>query len=92
MKGSIVTRGLMALAAGVLLAACDTKKGEYVGDGDTGAAAPAARIDTTGTVGAPDSTSGVARPTGQPGIAGDSTGRRNQNDQPRTDTGRARRP
>jgi hypothetical protein len=79
------TRARWALAAAALtLAACDSKKGEYARDGDSGAAAPATRIDTTRTPGAPDSTTGVSQPSGGPAIAGDSTGRRNQNDQPRT--------
>ena len=49
-----------ALAAVALLAACGSKSGEYVKDGDTGAASP----------GAPDSTSGMSQRAGAPGVAG----------------------
>jgi hypothetical protein len=72
----------LALAAGALAAGCDTKKGEYQGDADTGAAAPATVRDMSETKQAPDSTAGVARATGQPGISGDTTGRRKETDNP----------
>ena len=44
-----------ALAAVALLAACGSKSGEYVKDGDPGA---------------PDSTSGMSQRAGAPGVAG----------------------
>jgi hypothetical protein len=44
---------------------------KHATDGDTGAAAPATVRDMSATPNAPDSTTGVANPTGQPSIAGD---------------------
>ena len=43
----------------------------HASDGDTGAAAPATVRDMSATPNAPDSTTGVANPTGQPNVAGD---------------------
>ena len=45
-------------------------------DGDTGAAAPATVRDMSATPNVGDSTTGVANPTGQPAIAGDTMGAR----------------
>ena len=45
-------------------------------DGDTGAAAPATVRDMSATPNAPDSTAGVASPTGKPNVAGDTTSAR----------------
>jgi hypothetical protein len=59
----------------VLPAACgDSSK--HASDGDTGAAAPATVRDMSTTPRAPDSTTGVSNPTGQPGAAGDTMGAR----------------
>jgi hypothetical protein len=62
-----------ALAAAIamisLAAACGG--GEHKTDGDTGAAAPATVRDMSATPQAGDSTAGVANPTGQPNVAGD---------------------
>ena len=58
-----------ALAAVALLAACGSKSGEYVKDGDTGAASPAT-VPTPNNPGAPDSTSGMSQRAGAPGVAG----------------------
>jgi hypothetical protein len=44
---------------------------KHATDGDTGAAAPATVRDMSATPNAPDSTTGVSNPTGQPSIAGD---------------------
>jgi hypothetical protein len=44
--------------------------------GDTGAAAPATVRDMSATPNAPDSTAGVANPSGQPNQAGDTTSAR----------------
>ena len=44
---------------------------KHASDGDTGAAAPATVRDMSSTPNAPDSTTGVANPTGQPNVAGD---------------------
>ena len=66
--------GVVGLVAGAVLAGCST--GEYVGDGDTGRAAPATVRDMSETQRAGDSTAGHSRRTGRPGIAGDTLGRR----------------
>jgi len=44
---------------------------KHATDGDTGAAAPATVRDMSATPNAPDSTTGVANPTGRPSVAGD---------------------
>ena len=49
---------------------------KHATDGDTGAAAPATVRDMSATPNAGDSTTGVANPTGQPGMAGDTMGAR----------------
>ena len=49
---------------------------KHATDGDTGAAAPATVRDMSATPNAPDSTSGVANPSGQPNVAGDTTSAR----------------
>ena len=49
---------------------------KHATDGDTGAAAPATVRDMSATPNAPDSTAGVASPTGQPNVAGDTTSAR----------------
>ena len=49
---------------------------KHATDGDTGAAAPATVRDMSATPNAPDSTTGVANPTGRPAIAGDTMGAR----------------
>ena len=49
---------------------------KHATDGDTGAAAPATVRDMSATPNAPDSTRGVANPSGQPNQAGDTTGAR----------------
>src|SRR5689334_21547613 len=64
---SILTR-LCALAAIVSLAACGGN-GDYVKDGDTGAASPAT-TPTPDNPGAPDSTSGMSQRAGAPGASG----------------------
>jgi hypothetical protein len=49
---------------------------KHATDGDTGAAAPATVRDMSATPNAGDSTTGVANPTGQPNVAGDTMGAR----------------
>ena len=49
---------------------------KHASDGDTGAAAPATVRDMSATPNAPDSTAGVADPTGAPNVAGDTTSAR----------------
>jgi hypothetical protein len=51
-------------------------KSKHATDGDTGAAAPATVRDMSATPNAPDSTSGLSNPTGQPSSAGDTMGAR----------------
>ena len=67
-----------ALLATILLtsAGACTDKSKHATDGDTGAAAPATVRDMSATPNAGDSTTGVANPTGQPNVAGDTTGAR----------------
>jgi hypothetical protein len=71
-KRSMIPAALIALAAA---GACTTKGGRttYANDGDTGAAAPATKIDMSATPNAGDSTSSPALPqaTGRAGSAGD---------------------
>ena len=65
------------LATIVLAAAAACGDGsKHATDGDTGAAAPATVRDMSATPNAPDSTAGVASPTGQPNVAGDTTSAR----------------
>jgi uncharacterized lipoprotein len=65
----------LAAAAVALLAGCASSTDDaaqeqgYANDGDTGAAAPATRTNVT-PMQPPDSTTGVASPTGRPGAAG----------------------
>ena len=49
---------------------------KHATDGDTGAAAPATVRDMSATPNAGDSTAGVANPSGQPAMAGDTMGAR----------------
>lgn len=69
------------VAAGTAAGACSGK--EYAQDGDTGAAAPATKRDMSETVGAPDSTDGINQRSGRPGVAGDTSGRRDPTQTPR---------
>lgn len=70
---SSITRTALATAL-ALTAACvggsgETGRDSFAGDGDTGAAAPAATY-TPNAPGAPDSTTGMSERTGQKGAAG----------------------
>jgi hypothetical protein len=72
-----LARGAAILSA-LLVAAvvgCGDKS-QHASDGDTGAAAPATVRDMSATPNAPDSTTGVSNPTGQPNVAGDTTSAR----------------
>ena len=74
---SLRARRTLSLAIFLLASAgaCgDTSK--HASDGDTGAAAPATVRDMSATPNAGDSTAGVANPTGQPNVAGDTTSAR----------------
>lgn len=67
-------RSIAAALALAAAAACSGPKGGaqdtgYAQDGDSGAAAPATETNIT-PMQAPDSTTGVAAPTGRPGVAG----------------------
>ena len=66
--------GCAALALSAYVAAC-ADKSQHASDGDSGAAAPATRIELSPGV-RPDSTAGVATATGMPGVAGDTSGSR----------------
>lgn len=65
----------LAMVAAVL-AACggDMKTPEYANDGDTGAAAPATQQTLSPNPAMGDSTTGMSRGTGRPGVAGDTAG------------------
>jgi len=60
-------------AALLAVAACGTEGGrsDYSKSPDSGAVAPAARLDTSGINTVPDTSSGSAPRTGRPGMAGD---------------------
>src|ERR671931_2265050 len=72
------------LVAGVTLAAC--KRSGYVQHPDSGGAGvpPAAHRDLSATPQVPESTTGISRQTGKPGVAGDSTGRSKATQSPPT--------
>jgi hypothetical protein len=63
------------------LGACG-EKSQHATDGDTGAAAPATVRDMSATPQLGDSTAGVANPTGQPSVAGDTLGARARDSSP----------
>ena len=72
-------RTVWALACVVVAtAACNAKGGrsEYSDAADSGAAAPATRLDTSMTRNYPDSTTGGPDRTGRPSVAGDTLGSR----------------
>ena len=71
----VLAGAIVSLAA---VAACNAEGGrdEYSNSPDSGAAAPATRIDTSMTRTYPDSTTGGANRTGKPGVAGDTLGAR----------------
>jgi hypothetical protein len=80
MTNSTILRSRLTLATatlvlGALSTACgeraDDPKTLHAVDGDTGAAAPATRRNMSATPGVPDSTPGVAQPTGTGLPAGD---------------------
>jgi hypothetical protein len=78
-------RAAAALLVGcALLGAC--KKSGYVQHPDSGGAGvpPAADRDLSATPQAPESTTGISRPTGKPGISGDTTGRSKETQSPPT--------
>ena len=78
---SVVPRHVSRRAASAVLVACVAlgacKKGGYVQHPDSGGAGvpPAARQDVSETPQAPESTTGISRNTGKPGVSGDTTGR-----------------
>ena len=71
----------MAACGAVLIAtACNAKGGrdDYSNAADSGAAAPATRLDTSMTRDRPDSTTGGPDRTGKRGVAGDTLSTRGQ--------------
>ena len=72
---------LLAACGAVLIAtACNAKGGrdDYSNAADSGAAAPATRLDTSMTRDRPDSTTGGPDRTGKRGVAGDTLSTRGQ--------------
>ena len=71
---------LAVVASAAILAACGSKGGrtDYSQSPDSGAVAPAARIDTSLSRTYPDSTTGGPDRTGRRGVAGDTLGQRGQ--------------
>ena len=70
---------VVAVAAAVsVLGACSAEGGreDYSQSPDSGAVAPAMRLDTSASRHMPDSTAGGAQRTGRPGVAGDTLGSR----------------
>ena len=69
---------LAACGAVMIAAGCNTKGGreDYSNAPDSGAAAPATRLDTSMTRDRPDSTTGGPDRTGKRGVAGDTLGTR----------------
>lgn len=71
----MIRTSVLAAAVFVVTAACASPSDDasqeqgYADDGDTGAAAPATHSNVTHSQ-PPDSTTGVASPTGRPGTAG----------------------
>ena len=82
MRGSGGRGALVAVAMAALgvLGACKAKGGrtEYSNSPDSGAAAPATRLDSSMRGGMPDSTSGGPQRTGMRGVAGDTLSTRGQ--------------
>ncbi|HEX6053137.1 MAG TPA: hypothetical protein VFZ21_27910 [Gemmatimonadaceae bacterium] len=91
-----VGRMVGAGAVMTLLGACNAEGGreDYSESPDSGAVAPAMRLDTSASRHMPDSTAGGAQRTGRPGSAGDTLGSRGQpvgtTGAPRPDTTRRR--
>jgi len=69
---------LAACGAVLMATACNAKGGrdDYSNAADSGAAAPATRLDTSMTRDRPDSTTGGPDRTGKRGVAGDTLGTR----------------
>ena len=68
-------RAILTTIALAVAGACGDGS-RHATDGDTGAAAPATVRDMSATPNAPESTVGVANPSGQPNQAGDTTSAR----------------
>ena len=66
--------GALFVTAGALVA-CQERPDQYVGEGDTGAAAPATKLDPSATPQRPDSTTGVSKPVMRGATAGDTVAR-----------------
>jgi len=71
---------LAACGAVLIATACNAKGGrdDYSNAADSGAAAPATRLDTSMTRDRPDSTTGGPDRTGKRGVAGDTLSTRGQ--------------
>ena len=67
--------GALVVTASGALVACQERPGQYVGEGDTGAAAPATKLDPAATPQRPDSTTGVSKPVMRGATAGDTVAR-----------------
>jgi hypothetical protein len=83
----------LVLLSGAVLGACG-KKGNYVEHPDSGGAGrpPAMRQDMSATRQAPESTAGISRRTGKPGISGDTAGRSSETQSPSAGPGARKRP
>lgn len=66
-KTVLIASALLALGA------CKGGRSDYAQDGDTGAAAPATKLDTAASRQPADSTTGVSHPAGTAVPAGDTT-------------------
>jgi|SRR5687767_283863 hypothetical protein len=75
-----MTWSLAACGAVLIATACNAKGGreDYSNAADSGAAAPATRLDTSMTRDRPDSTTGGPDRTGKRGVAGDTLSTRGQ--------------
>ena len=73
-------RALAACGTVLIATACNAKGGrdDYSNASDSGAAAPATRLDTSLTRDRPDSTTGGPDRTGKRGVAGDTLSTRGQ--------------
>jgi hypothetical protein len=82
MRASTARAVAMTAAVAVMgvLGACKAKGGrtEYSNSPDSGAAAPATKLDSTMRGGMPDSTTGGPNRTGKPGVTGDTLSTRGQ--------------
>ena len=76
MSGRGIWRGAAIVVAAASFAACGAEGGrtEYANEGDSGAAAPATKIDMSATRDSGATTDSLSQRTGQRGVAGDTAG------------------